>query len=82
MQCTCALAVTVLNIEIIKFVNIHFSETSHLRQVICLIKQAAKLCRGIALLLVLIADFEPLCVSKFDDSYEANLYSVSQVKGL
>jgi len=26
-------------------------------------------------------DFEPLCPSKFDDSYEANLYSISQVKG-
>jgi len=30
----------------------------------------------------LIADFEPLCQSKFDDSYETSLYSVSHVKGL
>ena len=29
-----------------------------------------------------IADFEPLCQSKFDDSYETSLYSVSHVKGL
>ncbi|XP_015762223.1 PREDICTED: serine/threonine-protein kinase NLK2-like [Acropora digitifera] len=27
-----------------------------------------------------VSDFEPLCPSKFDDSYEANLYSISQVK--
>ena len=36
----------------------------------------------IAVCSFLIADFEPLCQSKFDDSYETSLYSVSHVKGL
>lgn len=37
---------------------------------------------SIALSYFSIADFEPLCQSKFDDSYETSLYSVSHVKGL